>query len=78
MDPIDRPMLLRDNLSMLLLATISCTFAFAFLSWHLIEKRFLFLKRYLSPRSAAISATMHSANLAVPNDDRPAMVSERA
>jgi peptidoglycan/LPS O-acetylase OafA/YrhL len=54
---------LRNDLSLLLAATTLCTFTFAYLSWHLVEKRVLFLKNYLSPRSAAISETMHPAEL---------------
>lgn len=50
---------LRGNLLFLLPTAILSTSAFAFLSWHLVEKRVLFLKRYLSPRSAAITETMH-------------------
>lgn len=49
----------RGNLFLLLGLTVFFTALFSFLSWHLIEKRFLFFKRYLSPRSAQISAELH-------------------
>ena len=35
------------------------TFMFAFLPWHLIEKRFLRLRRHFSQRSANIAAELH-------------------
>ena len=38
---------------------LALTFAFAFLSWHLVEKRFLKLRRLVSPKSAEISQALH-------------------
>ena len=50
---------LRGNLLLLLPTAILTTCAFAFLSWHIVEKRVLYLKHYLSPPSAAITETLH-------------------
>lgn len=50
----------KNNIVLLLPITVVVTFVFAFLSWHVVEKRFLSLKRYLSPRSAQIAEAMHS------------------
>jgi peptidoglycan/LPS O-acetylase OafA/YrhL len=66
--------ILRDDLSLLLIATVLSTFTFAYLSWHLVEKRVLFLKHYLSPRSAAISETMHPVGTTEAKDQKLVLV----
>jgi peptidoglycan/LPS O-acetylase OafA/YrhL len=41
------------------IAGVSTTVLFAFLSWHLIEKRFLRLRKRFSPASAKIATELH-------------------
>jgi peptidoglycan/LPS O-acetylase OafA/YrhL len=50
---------LRENLLGLSIAGVSTTVLFAFLSWHLIEKRFLRLRKRFSPASAKIATELH-------------------
>jgi peptidoglycan/LPS O-acetylase OafA/YrhL len=50
---------IRHNFFGLLLPTIVCTLLFAFLSWHLVEKRFLRLRKYFSRKSAKIAEELH-------------------
>jgi peptidoglycan/LPS O-acetylase OafA/YrhL len=59
----------RGNLFLLLPTAIVFTGIFAYLSWHLAEKRVLVLKRYLSPRSARITEDMHPALALTPHGD---------
>jgi peptidoglycan/LPS O-acetylase OafA/YrhL len=49
----------RDNLLLFLPSAIIATGAFAFLSWHLIEKRFLRLRTRFSIESAKIAMKLH-------------------
>ena len=55
---------MRGNLFLLFPTTVLCTCVFAFLSWHLVENRVLFLKRYLSPGSAKVNETLYSTSTA--------------
>jgi peptidoglycan/LPS O-acetylase OafA/YrhL len=50
---------LRANIFALMFVTIICTALFAALSWHFVEKRFLRLRKYFSPKSAKIAAELH-------------------
>lgn len=50
---------LHQNLVVAAPLAIFATAAFAALSWHGIEKHFLKLKRYIAPKSAKITATLH-------------------
>jgi peptidoglycan/LPS O-acetylase OafA/YrhL len=50
---------LRTNYFALIAAAFLCTGLFAFLSWHLVEKRFLRLRRFFSARSAKIAEELH-------------------
>lgn len=50
---------LRHNFFGLVAATIVCTGFFAYLSWHLIEKRFLGLRKRFSAKSAEITQKLH-------------------
>jgi peptidoglycan/LPS O-acetylase OafA/YrhL len=50
---------LRTNIFVLIAAAFVCTGLFAFLSWHLVEKRFLRLRRFFSARSAKIAEELH-------------------
>ena len=52
---------LQNNLFGLLFSSIACTAMFAFMSWHLVEKRFLRLRKYFSPQSAKIAEVLHPA-----------------
>lgn len=56
---------LRANFFGLVPAAIISTSLFAFLSWHLVEKRFLRLRKYFSARSAKIAEELHPNALAV-------------
>jgi peptidoglycan/LPS O-acetylase OafA/YrhL len=49
---------LRGHGIWLVLATIPVTFAFAVVSWHLIEKPTLSLKKYFGRREAAVTSTL--------------------
>jgi peptidoglycan/LPS O-acetylase OafA/YrhL len=50
---------LQGNLPGLLFSSIFVTGVFACLSWHLVEKRFLRLRRLFSPESAKIALELH-------------------
>ncbi len=50
---------LQHNLFGLLLSSILCTGLFACVSWHLVEKRFLRLRKYFSPQSAKLAEELH-------------------
>jgi peptidoglycan/LPS O-acetylase OafA/YrhL len=50
---------LRGNFFGLTASAIICTGLFAFLSWHLVEKRFLRLRKYFSTKSAKIAEELH-------------------
>ncbi|WP_342359369.1 acyltransferase [Terrarubrum flagellatum] len=50
---------LKYNLAITAPLAVGITFAFSIASWHLVEKHFLKLKVYLSPRSAEISKLLH-------------------
>jgi peptidoglycan/LPS O-acetylase OafA/YrhL len=50
---------LRTNIFALILVAIICTGLFAALSWRLVEKRFLRLRKYFSPKSAKIAEELH-------------------
>jgi peptidoglycan/LPS O-acetylase OafA/YrhL len=50
---------LRGNYFGLLFSAILCTGLFAFLSWHLVEKRLLKLRKYFSRQSAKIAEDLH-------------------
>ena len=50
---------LGGNLALAATAATAATIAVAFLSWHGVEKHALKLKRYLSPRSSLITASLH-------------------
>jgi peptidoglycan/LPS O-acetylase OafA/YrhL len=50
---------LQHNLFGLLAASIACTMVFSVVSWHLVEKRFLWLRKYFSPKSAQIAKELH-------------------
>ena len=54
----------RNNYFGLLTATVICTTGFAFLSWHLVEKRFLRLRKYFSAKSAKIFEELHPDGVA--------------
>ncbi|GJD86187.1 hypothetical protein HPGCJGGD_4084 [Methylobacterium haplocladii] len=55
--------MIKESLFGLLALAIIFTGIFSVFSWHVIEKRFLHLKKYLSPRSAEISAALHPTAL---------------
>ena len=50
---------IRGNFLLILASSLVVTFLFAAFSWHAIEKNVLKLKKYLSPKSAAISESLH-------------------
>ena len=50
---------LKGHYLALLFPSLLVTIVFAFLSWHLIEKHFLKLKRYFAKRSADVTAKLH-------------------
>lgn len=50
---------LRGNFFGLVPTAIICTGAFAFFSWHFVEKRFLKLRKYFSAKSAKITEELH-------------------
>ncbi len=50
---------LRGDMPALLASAVAVTLVFSVLSWHLVEKRFMPLKRLLSPRSAQIAVALH-------------------
>jgi peptidoglycan/LPS O-acetylase OafA/YrhL len=52
-------LVLRTNIFALTFAAITCTGLFAALSWHLVEKRFLRLRKYFSVRSAKVAEELH-------------------
>lgn len=55
---------LRNNYFGLVPSAITCTMITAILSWHLVEKRFLRLRRYFSKKSAEIAEHIHPETLA--------------
>jgi peptidoglycan/LPS O-acetylase OafA/YrhL len=50
---------LRGNILALIFVTILCTGLFAALSWHLVEKRFLRVRKYLSKHPEKIAEQLH-------------------
>lgn len=50
---------LRGNYLALFSAALLCTGLFAMASWHLVEKHFLKLRRFFSPKSARIAEELH-------------------
>ena len=51
----------RANFGLVALASLLLTIAFAAFSWHAVEKHFLRLKKFLSPRSASLTNSLHPA-----------------
>ena len=52
---------LHKNLAMAAPLAVLATGAFAALSWHVVEKHCLKLKRYIAPKSSKITAALHPA-----------------
>jgi peptidoglycan/LPS O-acetylase OafA/YrhL len=70
------PAALRNNFFGLMCSALVCTLLFAFLSWHLIEKRFLKLRKYFSIQSAKIAENLHPDALAVTRPVLPLQASQ--
>lgn len=51
---------LKSSLALAAVCAVTGASLFAAMSWHLVEKHCLKLKRFISPKSAKISETMHS------------------
>jgi peptidoglycan/LPS O-acetylase OafA/YrhL len=62
---------LRGKLFVFAPLALLLTFGFAFLSWHLVEKRFLKLRRYFSFQSAKIGEALHPEALSITDAGAP-------